>query len=145
MDKYLVCPRIGFYLLVLLIKCISTAGNFLHPRVIYKDLQPYAGWSFTATDNGWTTDETALEWLKKVFIPQTAPSQPGEARLLILDAYHSYITTEFMWRCFRNNIYVLFLPPHTSHARNFIDCYRKTRLDALNSQIIKSGWNYTGL
>jgi len=32
-------------------------------------LKEYKGWEFTATENGWTSDATALEWLQKVFLP----------------------------------------------------------------------------
>ncbi|KZL64633.1 transposase [Colletotrichum tofieldiae] len=77
---------------VSVIECISAEGRALHPLVIYKgktvqqqwfplDLVPYDGREFTATDIGKTTDETAVEWLQKVFLPQTTP-QPGQARLL---------------------------------------------------------------
>jgi 4-hydroxybenzoate polyprenyltransferase len=61
--------------------------------VILKD---YKGWEFTVTENGWTTDVTALEWLQKVFIPQTAPRDPLEARLLILDGHGSHEIIEFI-------------------------------------------------
>ncbi|KZL64097.1 transposase [Colletotrichum tofieldiae] len=70
------------------------------PLVIYKgktvqqqwfplDLGPYDGWQFTATDN-------AVEWLQKVFIPQTAPKNEEEARLLVLDSHGSHTTTDFI-------------------------------------------------
>jgi DDE superfamily endonuclease len=62
------------------IECISATGRALHPLVMFKGksvqqqwfpmgLTPYQGWKFTATENGWTSDVTALEWLQKVFIP----------------------------------------------------------------------------
>ena len=84
-------------------------------------LQGYDGWKFESTDNGWTTDATALEWLKTVFTPQTAPHDPKEARLLILDGHRSHETDEFMWECFQNNIHLLFLPPHTSYVLQPLD------------------------
>ena len=59
-------------------------------------LEPYQGWKFTATDNGWTSDATTLKWLQKVFIPQTAPRDPKEPRLLILDGHKSHETLEFI-------------------------------------------------
>ncbi|CCF47772.1 transposase [Colletotrichum higginsianum] len=86
---------------VSIIECISALGQRLHPLIIYKgktvqqqwfplDLGPYEGWQFTATENGWTTDDTAVEWLQKVFLPQTVPQTASqgkegkdEARLLI--------------------------------------------------------------
>jgi hypothetical protein len=64
------------------IECISATGTALPPLVIFKgksvqqqwfplDLAIYASWKFTATENGWITDSTAVEWLEKVFIPLT--------------------------------------------------------------------------
>jgi 4-hydroxybenzoate polyprenyltransferase len=114
------------------IKCISPTGRALHPLVIFKgksaqqqwfsmELEPYQGWKFTATENGCTSDDTALEWLPKLFIPQTAPRDPKEPRLLILDGHRSHETLEFIWECYSNNIYLLFLPPHTSHVLQPLD------------------------
>jgi hypothetical protein len=84
------------------------------------DLSQFRSWQFTATENGWTTDKTAVEWLEKVFIPQTAP-RDRSARLLILDGHGSHETTEFMLKCLEANIYLLFLPPHTSHVLQLLD------------------------
>ena len=63
-----------------ILECISAVGASTHSTVIYKgksvqqqwfpsQLDVFDKWYFTATDNGWTTDATALEWLEKVFIP----------------------------------------------------------------------------
>jgi hypothetical protein len=62
------------------IECISALGKSLFPLVIFKgksvqqqwfmtSLNEFKGWKFTATENGWTTNDTALEWLQTVFIP----------------------------------------------------------------------------
>jgi hypothetical protein len=114
-----------------IIECISATGVSTAPAVIYKgktvqqqwfpsQLDKFSGWYFTATENGWTTDGTALEWLEKVFIPQTKP-RDRSARLLILDGHGSHETTDFLWRCLEHNIYVLFLPAHTSHVLQPLD------------------------
>jgi hypothetical protein len=66
------------------IECISATGQALKPLVIFKgktvqqqwfptDIDKYDNWQFTASDNGWTSDKTAFEWLEKVFIPSTTP------------------------------------------------------------------------
>ena len=114
------------------IECISATRVALRPLVMFKgksvqqqwfpiELKDFEGWQFTATENGWTSNATALEWLQKVFIPQTAPEDPLEARLLILDGHGSHETTEFMWECYSHNIHLLFLPPHTSHVLQPLD------------------------
>ncbi|KAH9240176.1 hypothetical protein K456DRAFT_1037625 [Colletotrichum gloeosporioides 23] len=65
-----------------LIECISATGKALPPLVIYKgknvqqqwfplDLTLYESWKFTAIENGWTLDSTAVKWLTEVFIPLT--------------------------------------------------------------------------
>ena len=114
------------------IKCISAKGLALDPLVIFKgktvqqqwfptSLEQYKGQQFTATKNGWTSDATALEQLEKAFIPSTAPQDPQELRLLILDGHGSHKTTNFMWLCFQHKIHLLFLPPHTSHVLQPLD------------------------
>ncbi|KAK1470099.1 transposase [Colletotrichum tamarilloi] len=56
-----------------IIECISAGGTAIKPLLIYKgksvqqqwfplELKELDGWEFTATDNGWTTDQTALTW-----------------------------------------------------------------------------------
>lgn len=113
------------------VECISATGKNLPPLVIFRgqsvqqqwfplDLTPYDTWQFTATDKGWITDATAVEWLEKVFIPGSQPATPGP-RLLVVDGHGSHETTEFMWLCYQNNIYLLFLPPHTSHVLQPLD------------------------
>jgi 4-hydroxybenzoate polyprenyltransferase len=111
------------------IECISASGKALPPLVIFKgksvqqqwfqqDLTAYNEWLFTATDNAWTSDSTAVQWLEKIFLPYTHTLEP---RLLILDGHGSHETTEFMYLCFQNNVYLLFLPPHTSHLLQPLD------------------------
>ncbi|KAF7920907.1 hypothetical protein EAE99_007759 [Botrytis elliptica] len=85
------------------------------------ELDIYKDWKFHTTENEWTINEIGLAWLKEVFIPQTAPSDPKEARLLVLDGHGSHETIQFMFECFKNNIHLLFLPPHTSHVLQPLD------------------------
>ncbi len=93
------------------IECISATGSSLSPLVIFKgktvqqqwfptDLASFEDWKSTATPNGWTDDNTALEWLEKIFIPRSAPSDLSERRLLIMDGHGSHVTTEFTCNCF---------------------------------------------
>ncbi|KAL5612103.1 hypothetical protein BROUX41_000349 [Berkeleyomyces rouxiae] len=115
-----------------LIECVSATGDTLPPLVIFKgktiqqqrfplDLGPFATWKFTVTENGWTSDSTAIQWLQEIFIPSTQPSDPSEPRLLILDGHGSHETTDFMYLCYTHNIRLFFLPPHASHVLQPLD------------------------
>lgn len=56
-----------------------------------------------------------------MFIPSTAPRDLNERRLLLLDGYRSYKTTEFIWEYYSNNIHLLFLPLYTSYILQLLD------------------------
>ena len=115
------------------IECISAEGEALDPLVIFRgksvqqqwfpneSLENFQDWSFTASENGWTSNELAVEWLTKLFIPRTQPEDKNQYRLLVLDGHGSHITDEFMYTCFKNNVYLLFLPAHTSHILQPLD------------------------
>ncbi|KAJ0122868.1 hypothetical protein HZ326_31548, partial [Fusarium oxysporum f. sp. albedinis] len=116
-----------------IIECISAVGAVLYPLVIFKAksiqeqwfrrelLEKHLGWQVTFSKNGWTGNSIALEWLEKVFLPQTAPADPADARLLIVDGHGSHATEEFMAKCYLNNVYLLFLPAHCSHVLQPLD------------------------
>jgi hypothetical protein len=38
-----------------------------------------------------------------------------------MDGHGSHETTDFLWNCYRNNVQLLFLPPHTSHVLQPLD------------------------
>src|SRR5437773_8833756 len=113
-----------------IVKCISATGKALKPLIIFKaasiQVQWFAKefkepWHYTYSANGWTSNDIALEWLEKTFIPQTAPEDPTEARLLILNGHGSHATDDFMYNCFRHNIFLVYLPPHSSHVLQPLD------------------------
>lgn len=79
-----------------------------------------ADWAFEASEKGWTSDAIALKWLQEIFIPQTKQKKPSK-RLLIVDGHGSHCTDDFLYECYKNDIYLLFLPPHTSHVLQPLD------------------------
>ena len=114
------------------IECISATGVAVSPLVIFKgksiqaqwyptDLRSFKGWHWTYSDNGWTNDDTAAEWLRKMYLPGSMPKDPKDWRLLVLDGHGSHETDEFMWLCFLNKVYLIFLPPHSSHVLQPLD------------------------
>ena len=100
-------------------ECISAAGKALYPGIIFRgknvqqqhfppdihQLPEFAQWLFTTSLKGWTDHELALEWLQRVFIPETAVE--NQTRLLIVDGHESHVTDEFMFECFFHDIYLI--------------------------------------
>jgi 4-hydroxybenzoate polyprenyltransferase len=115
------------------VECISALGVALNPLVIFKaksiqeqwfkkDSQAkHPGWHVTFSENGWTSNDIAVEWLGTVFLPQTQPENPADSRLLIINGYGSYTSDEFMAMCYLNNVHLLFFPAHTSHVLQPLD------------------------
>ena len=114
---------------VSIVETISALGRTLRPLVIFKGktLQTswfmshkIPDWLYTASENGWTSNAICVRWLEQVFIPETTTSPP-RPRLLLLDGHGSHATTEFMWKCFQNNIFLYYLIPHSSHVLQPLD------------------------
>jgi DDE superfamily endonuclease len=116
-----------------IVECVSALGVALDPLVIFKAksiqeqwfkkdfLAKYPRWHVTFSENGWTSNDIAIEWLEKVFLSQTQPEDSADVRLLIVDGHDSHTSDEFMTMCYLNNIYLLFLPAHTSHVLQLLD------------------------
>ena len=90
----------------------------LHQASWYQGLPP--DWVIAVSDNGWTTDQLGLKWLKH-FNRHTAPRTAGAYRLLILDGHGSHATPEFDQYCKDNKIITLCMPPHSSHRLQPLD------------------------
>jgi uncharacterized protein YbdZ (MbtH family) len=70
---------------------IILAGQY-HLSNWYRECNLPATWRIATTDNGWTTNEKGLDWIKH-FDYHTAPRTKGTHRLLILDGHESHHTT----------------------------------------------------
>jgi hypothetical protein len=116
-----------------IVECISALGDALNPLLIFKAksiqeqwfkkdfLAKHPGWHVTFSENGWTSNDIAVEWLGKVFLPQTQPEDPADGRLLIVNGHGSHTSDEFMTMCYLNNVHLLFFPAHTSHVLQPLD------------------------
>jgi DDE superfamily endonuclease len=74
---------------------------------------------YTASNNGWTLNSIGLCWLDEVFLPETENNR--ETQLLLVDSYRSHTSTEFMWKCYKNNILLVYLIPHSSYVLQPLD------------------------
>lgn len=81
------------------IECINASGLVLQPFIIFKGKQICESWLAQLDDNwrvgvsenGWTSNDIAIRWLEKMFIPQTTYLTKGTHRLLILDGHGSHL------------------------------------------------------
>ncbi|KAJ8070704.1 hypothetical protein OCU04_001075 [Sclerotinia nivalis] len=79
-----------------------------------------ADWVIKPTSNGWTNNETGLEWIKH-FDKHTIHRTKGKYRMLVLDGHESHESIPFQSYCKANNIICIRLPPHSSHLTQPFD------------------------
>jgi hypothetical protein len=95
------------------------AGKY-HLSAWYEEAEIPCDWAIAVSDNGWTTNELGVEWLKH-FNAHTKARTVGARRLLILDGHESHHSLEFQELCKDNDIYTLCMPPHSSHLLQPLD------------------------
>ena len=115
---------------VTVIQGINSQGWAVPPFIIFKgkwhlgswyeEQHLPAGWRIAVSENGWTTNELTLEWLKH-FEKFTRTKKVGGYRLLILDGHESHHSSEFEEYCRTNNILTLCMPAHSSHLLQPLD------------------------
>jgi hypothetical protein len=65
------------------IEAVTTDGRLLKPGIIFKskelqqqwfieEFRKIADWYYITSENGWTDNHIAVEWLKEVYLPQTS-------------------------------------------------------------------------
>jgi DDE superfamily endonuclease len=109
--------------MVTAIECISADGRSLLPMIIWpaathrSNWTTYStpGWHFACSQSGYTDSEISLEWIKRVFDPQTKAQANQKPRILICDGFGTHESLEVMQYCFENNIILCRVPSHTSH------------------------------
>ena len=109
--------------MVTAIECISANGRSLLPLIIWPATThrsnwttfPTPGWHYAWSESGYTDSKISLEWLTRVFDPQTKEQASGKPRVLICDGFGTHETLEVLEFCFENNIILCRLPSHTSH------------------------------
>jgi hypothetical protein len=109
--------------MVTAIECISADGRSLLPLIIWPaathrgnwTTYPTPGWHYRHSEKGYNNSKISLEWLKRVFDPQTKGLANGKPRVLICDGFGTHETLEVLEFCLENNIILCRLPSHTSH------------------------------
>src|SRR5436853_1349834 len=101
--------------------CTLQNSEIIKSPYLDQFLTKHPNWHVPFSENRWTSNDITIEWLEKVFSPQTQSGDSADTRLLIVDGHGSHTSDEFMTICCLNNIYLLFLPAHTSHVLQPLD------------------------
>jgi DDE superfamily endonuclease len=109
--------------MVTAIECISMDGRCLSPLIIWPasthrsnwTIHPTPGWHYACSESGYTDSKISLEWLTRVFDPQTEGRAGQKPRVLVCDGFGTHETLEIPQFCLENNIRLCRLPSHTSH------------------------------
>jgi hypothetical protein len=109
--------------MVTAVECVSADGSALLPLIIWPasthrsnwTTHKTPGWHYAHSENGYNDSKINLEWLTRVFDPQTRARANGKPRVLICDGFGSHETLEILEFCLTNNIILCRLPSHTSH------------------------------
>ena len=112
------------------ITCINGEGWSIPPFLVVQGVYHLSNWSTESglprdwvikpTSNGWTNNETGLEWLKH-FDKHTTARARGPYRMLVLDGHESHESAAFQEYCKSHNIITLGLPAHSSHLTQPLD------------------------
>ncbi|KAL8318525.1 hypothetical protein RB597_005688 [Gaeumannomyces tritici] len=97
---------------------IIMAGICISEKHVRNSLEP--GTTLTTSENGWTDDLIALDWLDH-FLEHAKPASPDEYRLLLIDNHGSHLTLPFWEKCQAEKIVIFPLPPHTTHKLQPLD------------------------
>ena len=115
---------------VTVIQAVNSMGYAVPPYIIVagknhldswydeSDFPPY--WRTGVSQNGWTTNELGLDWIRH-FEKSTSLRKLGVYRLLVLDGHESHHSDEFEEYCREHNIVTLCMPPHSSHLLQPLD------------------------
>jgi hypothetical protein len=112
------------------IECISSDGFVVPPYLVlqgkhhlaswYTETGIPAPWRIKTSPNGWTDNETGLDWIQH-FHKHTNARRKGVYRMIVLDGHESHLSAEFQKFCKDHAIITLCLPPHSSHLTQPLD------------------------
>ena len=106
--------------------CVSASGSALPPMIMYPVSFPGGQYKvggpddtlYAKSSSGWIDSELFLHWFKTFFLKFAVPEQP---LVLLADGHKSHENMELIDCARENNIILLCLPHHTTHALHLLD------------------------
>jgi hypothetical protein len=121
---------LGLFVGKSVIQGINATGWAIPPFIIFKGRHHLSAWYkednlpqdwvIAVSENGWTTNELGLQWLKH-FDEHTKKRVVGTHRLLAIDGHESHDSLAFQQYCKENKIITICMPPHSSHLLQPLD------------------------
>ncbi|OBS15188.1 hypothetical protein FPOA_13930 [Fusarium poae] len=145
------------------IEAVTADGRALVPGIIFKgkelqkqwfleEFRQIADWYYITSPNGWTDDHIGIEWLERVYLPQTTPADESDARLIISYGHGSHATPldngvfNALKAAYRRELerFASLTDSAPMDKVNFIRAYAKARRVGMTKKNILSGWRVTG-
>ncbi|KAF8710189.1 DDE superfamily endonuclease, partial [Rhizoctonia solani] len=111
-----------------IIECICTDRYAMKPTFVHQPRDVGFWWEnkeigcCVSTENGWTSDNICKAWFTKVFLQTATQRQVLEAPIvLLLDGHGSHISTQILEAAFKNHMFIICLPPKTTHKLQPLD------------------------
>jgi hypothetical protein len=108
--------------MVTAIECISGDGRYLNPLIIWPPTTPHRsdwstfptpGWQYACSESGYTDSYISLQWLKRIFDPETKERANNKPRVLICDGFGTHGTLRSLNTALRTILfYAVFLLTH---------------------------------
>jgi hypothetical protein len=114
------------------------------PLCLVKEDSLPQDWIIAVSENGWTTNELGLQWLKH-FDEHTKKRVVGTHCLLAIDGHESHNSLAFKQYCKENKFITICMPPHSSHLLQPLDvgcfaplkkAYERQAKDLMRNRII---------
>ena len=112
---------------ITIVACGNAAGQVIPPLIIFDAKNVRHAWTknevpgtmYGASEKGWINTELFDSWFDDLFLPSAVAARP---LLLLLDGHSTHYQLDVIEKARKNNVLVLCLPPHTTHATQPLDC-----------------------
>ena len=112
---------------ITVVACGNAAGQVLPPTIIFDAKKVKHAWTkdeipgtkYGVSDKGWINTGLFESWFNDLFLPNAVGARP---LLLLLDGHSSHYQPDVINLACKNEVIILCLPPHTTHATQPLDC-----------------------